>query len=412
MARAAEAELSVNDFSFDAPLGSQGARIERIEKNHFKVTLGHAPGHPNWPNHLQFRILRNAKGNDLTLTVVFVSQGKWQYGFTGNHSSWSYDGKNWVHKGWGRLINEDDTHTTVLTFPPFEQDTVWFGWQVPMTYEDQVELIEGWQKHPAVKVHVLGKSLQGRDLYRIEIREPESPYPPEQRWVHYFANQHPGETNSMWRMAGMVDWLLSEEGANARQRLICHFVLMMSPDGVANGWHRVNLQGVDMNRSYSRQGANKGQAHEVYIFQKDLEGIMLSDCAATTIWSMHVWPGPADPIITPGPEIDNVIGPATEFAELLERCDPEHKLVKKLRIRGKLRPRSTRWAPPPPDRLPEGGTGTWSGGPGQQFGVTNLLCEGGAGLHTKEENIDSGVVLIKALADYYRGTKPAKPEAL
>ena len=41
---AAAGELSVDDFSFDGPSGSQGATIERVGQSHFKVTLGHAPG--------------------------------------------------------------------------------------------------------------------------------------------------------------------------------------------------------------------------------------------------------------------------------------------------------------------------------------------------------------------------------
>ncbi|WP_178095818.1 hypothetical protein, partial [Pseudomonas sp. Kh7] len=44
------AELSVDDFKFDGPLGSHGAQIERVGRNHFHVTLGHAPEQPTWCN--------------------------------------------------------------------------------------------------------------------------------------------------------------------------------------------------------------------------------------------------------------------------------------------------------------------------------------------------------------------------
>ena len=64
-------ELSVEDFEFDCPLGSQGAEIERTDRNHFKVTLGHAPEHGDWSKMLQVQIKQNAKGNLLTLDVVF-----------------------------------------------------------------------------------------------------------------------------------------------------------------------------------------------------------------------------------------------------------------------------------------------------------------------------------------------------
>ena len=42
-------ELSTSDFKFDGPFGSEGATIEKIGINHFKVVLGHAPEHPSQP---------------------------------------------------------------------------------------------------------------------------------------------------------------------------------------------------------------------------------------------------------------------------------------------------------------------------------------------------------------------------
>jgi len=86
-------------------------------------------------------------------------------------------------------------------------------------------------------------------------------------------------------MIGKMNWLLSEEGKSLRERSICHFVLMMSPDAPHNGWYRVNAQGVDMNRSYSPGGSDSiNQAHEAYIFQSDLEEIMASESPVTTLW--------------------------------------------------------------------------------------------------------------------------------
>jgi len=67
---------------------------------------------------------------------------------------------------------------------------------------------------------------------------------------HHVVNQHCYEYNAMWRIAGMIDWLLSDEEAKARQRNVWHFVAQMNVDGPHNGWGRVNRQGIDMNRAY------------------------------------------------------------------------------------------------------------------------------------------------------------------
>ena len=119
----AAGELSVEDFQFDGPVGCQGAKVEKAADNHFKITLGHAPNEPGWANHLQFRILRNAKGKDLKITAVFA--GETGYSFVSNHSSWSYDGNEWRPvTGYNSRTSRDGnvlTRTAELSFPVLEQ---------------------------------------------------------------------------------------------------------------------------------------------------------------------------------------------------------------------------------------------------------------------------------------------------
>ncbi len=385
-ASACAGELAVRDFSFEGILGSQGTGIERVEKNHFKVTLGHAPEHTDWNNKLQFTIRRNAKGNSLRLDVVF--NGGDAYIFNEYFHSWSYDGKNWTPIQWERHSKDSKLGDSLL-FPEFTQDTVYVGHQVPMSYEDMVELTRQWERSSFVTVRTLGQSLGKRNLYRLTVTDPESPVAESRRWVHYFSNQHPGEHNSQWRMAGAIDWLLSDEAADARRRSINHFVLMMSPDAPSQGWYRVNAQGVDMNRSYFPGGSDpEKQAHEAYIYQKDLEALMRSDMPVTDLWSMHTWGGIVEPICVPGPEMGTVTGSWTDLKNLIERHDSRN-LIKPLSIGDA-------------SQLPN----SWNSGPHLQFGITTFLCEGGGGLYTKQEHLDSGVVLIRGLMDYYKGTKP------
>ena len=185
----------------------------------------------------------------------------------------------------------------------------------------------------------------------------------------------------------MIDWLLSDEGADFRRRSICHFLPIMSPDGPSNGWYRVNAQGVDMNRSYFSSGSDKErQAHEAYIVQRDLEALMASDAPVTSLWSMHTWGGPVEPILVPGPEVGSAVGPWEELKELLLKADPK-QLVEPL----KTRP------------TPTGSKNTWNEGPHVQFGISNVLCEGAGGWTSKEDCLQSGVVLMKGLSEYYRG---------
>ncbi|MBM4019106.1 MAG: carboxypeptidase family protein [Planctomycetes bacterium] len=383
-------ELAPEDFVFDGPIGSQGARIEKTGPNQFLLTLGHAPNQPTWCNKVGFQIKRHAAGNSLRLQVAF--EGGKQYYFNDYFQSWSYDGKDWKTIRWNKASKDAKVEDT-LVFPTFAQDTVYVGQQVPLSYEDVAAMAAEWKKTPYVKVHAVGQSLGKRDLLRIEVADPASPHPPRSRWVHYVSNQHPGEHNSRWRMVGMIQWLLGEQGADCRRRTICHFVPFVSPDGPSNGWYRVGAQGVDMNRSYRAEGSDPAQAHEAYLLQKDLEALMKSEAPVTTVWAMHTWGGIVEPICQPGPEMDAKVGPWTDLRDAIVRNDrAASPLIKPLKL------------------ATGGGSNTWSGGPHKQFGVTAFLCEGGGSIYTKEENLRSGAILMKGLAEYYKGTKEDKRE--
>jgi len=381
-------ELSVSDFKFDGPIGSEDAVIERLGKNIFKITLAHAPENPDWSNKLNFQITGHAKGNDLVLVV----EGPPRYPMNEYFQSWSYDMENWNPVYWkagGKVRSKYSRETDTLVLPVFRENQVWVGHQVPMSYDQVEDLIESIRSNRNVKIHTLGKSLGGRNLYRITISDPSGEIPESHRWGHYFINQHPGEHNAQWRIVGMIEWLLSEQGSHLRKHSICHFVIMMSPDGPQNGWYRNNAQGVDMNRSYCAEGADPAkQAHEPSVFQRDLERIMASETPVTTLWGNHTWGGIVEPLLYVAEDENNTASRWMEWRDILESIDREN-LIKPLALR---------------DRPGSGGT-TWEYGPHLQFGITTILCEGAGALHTREQNEKSGSYLIESLDKFYSGTR-------
>ena len=340
------------DFVLDGMLCCDGAIIIKVGRNHFKLTLGRVPQpamptasipehlrkhyptrQEGWANWLRFEISRNAQGSGLRLDVEFKAAEEWgmfrgpkqggvPYPFTNFEPCWSYDGKEWRYVPWeeGAIPGRSGT----LLFPVFEKDRVLVCTQLPMTVADAESLLQKWRRHAHVKVHILGKSLEERNLYRVTITDPQGNVPMSRRWVHHIANQHPGEGVSQWYIAGMVKWFLSDEAAETRSRTIAHFTLMMNPDGVAHGWCRVNAQGIDMNRSFRVEGSDpKLQPHEAFIFQRDLESLLNSDAPVTTSSSMHSSPSPhlSPMFVGRGPELRGTLGPDDTFSALLEECD-------------------------------------------------------------------------------------------
>lgn len=387
--RADRLALSADDFCFNGPLGSAGARIEQLAPERFRITLGAAPGNPQWPNKLNFRIIRHARGLAPVLEVVF--EGGPQMAFNEYPQAWSYDGVHWTPLAWERGYRTSPQQD-VLRLPCLEEDAVHVGTQTPLSHPQLMEKVRRWGRSPHGHIHVLGSSMGGRELVRLEITGAASPYPRARRWAHYVSLQHPGEFNAQWRIVGMIDWLLSDEpaAADARERHIFHFVPTMSPDGPEHGWYRVSASGQDMNRTFLAGGSDPArQPPEAYLCQCDFEGLMRSDAPIVTSWSMHTWQGIVEPILIPGPEFGGAVGSLEAFRDGLMRQDRD----------GLIKPLAWRSGPRQP------GLGSWGGGPFEQFGITTILCEGGSHFD-QQQNLRSGATLARSLCEHYAGLAP------
>ncbi|MFW5922774.1 MAG: M14 family zinc carboxypeptidase [Planctomycetota bacterium] len=378
-------ELSSEDFIFDDDLGCTGACVERLGRNHFHVVPGHAPQHPEWANKINFTIKRHAQGNPLRLDVSFGGGNSMP--FNEYSYSWSHDAIKWRPVHWEN-DTEDCSAGDSLLFPPFHQDTVHVGHQVPMSCPTMVRLVENYAGHPDAHLVRMGKSLEGRPLLRLRVTSRESPVPLDERPVLYFANQHPGEHNAQWRMIGMIDWLLgnSKSAGDLRHTHATHFVVMMSPDAPANGWYRVNAQGVDMNRSYRPEGASScEQAHEAFVVQRDLEKIA-STSPLRMVWGHHTWGGIVEPLIVPSPTTESNYGRWQDLRDLILSAD----------VNGRVKPLRR--------RKPSSHEGSWTAGPHEQFGVTAVLCEGGGSHFLEKECRQAGEALMQGLAHYCTGS--------
>lgn len=305
------------------------------------------------------------------------------------HYAYSLDGERWTPV----LQELVEPNTSRITLGPFDSDSLFFGWQIPFSNELGLRFVNRWLDDPEVSrfitVHDVGRSFEGRRLYRLEITDPDSSVPREDRWVHWVSSSHPHEGKARWRVYGVADWLLTDEAADHRKRTIWHVVFMMNPDGVARALSRFNMEGIDMNRAYRPEGSDPSQAHEPYLFQREIERIMGSDEPLTTFTDMHVWGNQVEPMIRPGPEFGEGkgrLGDWTKLATIMDRKDPQD-LIMELALR-----KSTNFT-------------MWDGGVHSQFGITSSLVEGGGTLDTQEENVEAGRVYARSYDAFYTGIK-------
>jgi hypothetical protein len=102
--------------------------------------------------------------------------------------------------------------------------------------------------HPRVRgIAVLGQSVQGRPIQRVELTDANVPDAGKTRiWIH--AGIHPAETTSYFTVEGLVAWLGS--GDPFAEVLLDHAIVeivpMANPDGVALGNYRTNANSVNL----------------------------------------------------------------------------------------------------------------------------------------------------------------------
>lgn len=384
--------LAESDFVLDGPYGSYGSKVEQVGSNHFRFLRGRHPEESKRMSLPQFIIPANFRGNNLVLDIEGLGIPSPGHNY---FVAYSFDGEDWTPV----LQEQAGEKTTRVQLPPGDSDTLYFGFQIPLSHDSAERWMRQWasaaETSRFVTIHDIGRSIEDRPLYRMEVTDPESPHAREDRWVHYISQAHPHEGKARWRLKGMIDWLLSEEGRDARQRHIWNFVLTMNPDGVNNGFTRVNMEGVDMNRTYRVAGSMRSeQAHEAFLYQRDIEQLMASETPLTTFWDMHVWPNRVEPLILPGPEFGSEkhqLGPWTNLRQFIEARD-DKDLVKPLALRDY-----------------EGNATMWDRGVHRQFGITASIVEGGGTLDTPEENLEAGAILIQGINEFYRGTKSRHP---
>lgn len=371
------------NIAIDSTLGSEGVVLEQTAPDRFRAVLAPSRGLPLVPNMLQFRC--TACGyRDIEIETVFPVENPRgmfdEYPHSATPDFVQFAPAEWLLPRNGRR--------NILHIPA----TGWGDFRVGMQAAYPNTMVEAdmhrWSAHSAARHGVIGQSIQGRAIHALRV----GPRNEKPQWRHWVVNQHPGEGNARWRIKGMIDTLLSDRpwAASLRQDAEIFFVPMLCPDGPANGWRRVNADGVDMNRCHRMDGPDPGrQTHEAYLLQHLMESEM-----PDTLWCMHTWPGITEPVLDgAGNEFGGRVGTADELACLFDAHGA-----------GLMKPLRRREEPGDPT--------TWNGGAHRRLGITTFLIEGGGEPAEPLPHEQAGEALLQILAGFWKpaaGKAPVKP---
>lgn len=249
--RATTAPVSFNT-NFES--GSIG-KIEQLSDNHFVLWVRGEQNHEGRNRQASWYYLRmdNVRGRDLTIELADLV-GEYNYR-PGTHAIkkdtlplYSYDGKTWRH--FEKMEWDEERIRAILRFRP-EADSIWIAHLQPYTTKDLERLIEWVRQSPFVRIEVIGKTAQGRDLVLLTVTDFSVP-DAGKKTVWIMARQHAWETGTSFVAEGAIRYVLSDdpEARRLRKRVIFKFTPMVDPDGVARGGVRFNANGYDLNRHW------------------------------------------------------------------------------------------------------------------------------------------------------------------
>lgn len=166
----------------------------------------------------------------------------------GSHRYWpkfSRDGKSWTR------LAATNAYSTSPDGAQFELQVgshpVWVAAQELMPLDESLTWCKRLAEKPFVTQSVLGHSLQGRAIEKLEIGDSSA-----RQCVFIISRQHPPEISGAIGMRHFVETLAgpSELARRFRQSVTTIVVPIVNPDGVAHGHWRHNATGVDLNRDW------------------------------------------------------------------------------------------------------------------------------------------------------------------
>jgi zinc carboxypeptidase/carboxypeptidase M14-like protein len=289
------AESAEVTFSTAFEGGSLG-RIEKLNDTTFRVhVLGQQDerGRNRAATWYCFR-MDHVQGRTLTITLTdFVGEYNDVPGSCPMNEkirpAISEDGRTWSHAQDMTWDNEQKEAT--LRLEP-KQDSIWLATQAMYPHSRLVALVEELKQSPHARVEVIGKSVQGRDLFLITVTDfAKSDAGKKTIWLQ--ARQHAWEGGTSYVAEGALRFAVSDSPAARalRENNICIFTPMVAVDGCATGLPRFNVHGFDPNRHWDEVNLRDKRylelMPEVWYFKKAILGQVARGGRIDLMLNMH-----------------------------------------------------------------------------------------------------------------------------
>jgi len=215
-----------------------------------------------------FRVT-GAKGELCRFKIVNAGGAAYPSGWENYQAVCSSDGRLWK-----RIETKYVEGVLEFTCKP-DSDAVYIAYFAPYSQERHANLISRMLQTENVRLEVLGKTIDGRDMDLLHIGEPG----PSKLNIWTIARQHPGETMAQWWMEGFLTQLIDENSNAAKgllERAVVHVMPNMNPDGSFRGHLRTNAVGSNLNREWLEPSMKRSP--EVYLTREKMYSVGVDFC--------------------------------------------------------------------------------------------------------------------------------------
>lgn len=235
------AQISPDDFIADFESGNI-ANVQQVGLDSFTIEIRMDDSHGDTYGWYYFAIVNNPGP---TVTLFLTNPDGWQNA-TCNPLT-STDNVDWVR------VENVWSQSGMLCWRQFlSADTVWFAQDFPFTVSRVYSYLDSMQSSSYVERVTLGYSVHDRPIDMITITDPAVPLS-HKKTVWLISRQHPMESPATFLLTGLIDRVLDSDDFSSyfRRDINLKIVPIVNVDGVAEGYSRHNVNGINLNRDWS-----------------------------------------------------------------------------------------------------------------------------------------------------------------